>query len=222
MRLVLLPGLDGTGDLFAPFVAAAPPGFELHVISLPPLSRYEELLVHVRAHLPSGRFAVLGESFSGPLAVAVARAEPQRTAAVILCNSLLSPPLGGWPRFLPWSLLFMLPPPRWVVRGFFVGRDAAPALVASVRDAVAKTPRNVLAARMRSVFQLSRDVASIGVPLLSLTGSGDLLVRAQRREIARIAPTATFAKIDGPHLLLQARPEAAWAEIGPFLRASAR
>lgn len=70
-----MPGLDGSGVLFRPLLKRLPPEVVPQVITYPattPLG-YAELLPHVMAALPeSGAFVVLGESFSGPLALMVA------------------------------------------------------------------------------------------------------------------------------------------------------
>jgi pimeloyl-[acyl-carrier protein] methyl ester esterase len=216
LPLVLLPGLDGTGDLFNAFAAAAPPQFEPLIVRFPPLGTYAELLAYVRSQLPRDQpFAVLGESFSGPLAMAIAREERDRVTEVILCNSFVAPPITPLLRFLPWSLLFLVPPPRWVVRWLFVGIRAPQELVDAVRAAVAKTPRKVLAQRMRSVFGLSRTEPPLDTRVLVLSSTADLLVRP--RNLGHLASAVVTRRIAGPHLLLQAAPREAWAEISDFL-----
>lgn len=217
LPIVLLPGLDGTGDLFEPLVAKAPESFRPIVVRFPELSAYADLLEEVRRQLPAtGNFAVLGDSFSGPLAVAIAREEADRVVAVVLCNSFVAPPATRFLRYLPWSLIFAIPPARWIVRCFFVGTDASPAIVSMARAAIKKTPRRVLAGRMRAVFNLpdADEVPRLRVPVLSLSGTKDLLVPNDALEAW--APDVVRKKIAAPHLLLQAAPEAAWAEISAF------
>ena len=71
-RLVLLPGLDGTGLLFEPLLRALPKEIEATVIRYPGDQRlsYDELLEFLRDQLPRDTpFILLGESFSGPLAI---------------------------------------------------------------------------------------------------------------------------------------------------------
>jgi pimeloyl-ACP methyl ester carboxylesterase len=168
LPVLLLPGLDGTGDLFEPLVATAPKHLRPVVVSLPQLSAYDELLEGIRSQLPAtGRFAIVGESFSGPLAVAVAREQAERVAGVILCNSFLSPPRTRTLRFFPWSLLFFLPPPKWAIRRFLTGRSD---LASTVRAAIAKTPRRLLAGRMRAVFLSTRaeSIANQAAGIVSL------------------------------------------------------
>ena len=90
---MLLPGLDGTGKLFANFLAVLPPTIEARVIDYPtdePLT-YEQLELRVRAALPSDRpFVLLGESFGGPIAIRIAASPPPGLAGLILCGTFAS------------------------------------------------------------------------------------------------------------------------------------
>ena len=66
---ILLPGLDGTAQLFKPFVAAAPAGLSIRSQPLPcerPRS-YRELAEWLVERLPPDPVALIAESFSGPL-----------------------------------------------------------------------------------------------------------------------------------------------------------
>ena len=65
-RLVVLPGLDGTGLLLADFVRAVSAFFRVQVIAYPvdePLS-YDELMLYVQSRLPDEPLWLIGESFS--------------------------------------------------------------------------------------------------------------------------------------------------------------
>ena len=67
MRLLLLPGMDGTGLLFEPLVKALPPSLTAHVVAYPPDQPlgYNELLQLIqKAADEGGDFVVVGESFS--------------------------------------------------------------------------------------------------------------------------------------------------------------
>lgn len=113
------------------------------------------------------------------------------------------------------SLLFAVRPPRFVVRWLFVGRRASRELVDAVRAAVAKTPRKVLAQRMRSVFTLPRVASQLPLDtrVLALSSLDDALVRPRD-----LGPDVVTRRIPGPHLLLQDAPQEAWAEISDFLQ----
>jgi pimeloyl-ACP methyl ester carboxylesterase len=92
---VLLPGMDGTGVLFADFVASLPPEFKPLVVAYPndPKLGYPELEVLARAALPRDqRFILLGESFSGPVAISIAASNPPGLLGLILCCTFARSP----------------------------------------------------------------------------------------------------------------------------------
>jgi pimeloyl-ACP methyl ester carboxylesterase len=220
IRVLLLPGLDGTGKLFKRFVAAAPPHLSLTTIALPvEASTYDALADSVERSLPDAEPLVLiAESFSGPLAVALARRHP--IAALVFCNSFVVTPRVRALRWLAWRAFFIVPPPRQLLRRYMLGPAADDALVDEVAEAVASVPASVLASRVRSV--LDTDMASafgrLAAPTLYVRGTKDRLVTdAAWRLMAAIRPIVT-AHIHGPHLLLQVNPQGAWNAILPFLQ----
>src|ERR1700677_3088878 len=84
--LVLLPGLDGTGILSRQFVDAIGESVETQIIAYPtdqPLG-YAELEKLVREALPRDRpYVVLGESFSGPVAIRLGAKPPAGLVGLI-------------------------------------------------------------------------------------------------------------------------------------------
>jgi pimeloyl-ACP methyl ester carboxylesterase len=94
MNFVLLPGRTEP-QLFADFVAALGPEIEVIVASYPadkPLA-YAELEARVRAMLPTDRnYFLLGESFSSPIAIAIAASAPPGLRGLLLCCSFARNP----------------------------------------------------------------------------------------------------------------------------------
>src|SRR4051812_248219 len=93
--LVLLPGLDGTGELFAAFIAALP-GRDVRVIAYPAdrAMTYSQLEEFVREGLPRGEdYFLLAESFSGPIGISIAATTPPRLKGLILCGTFATNPL---------------------------------------------------------------------------------------------------------------------------------
>src|SRR6266849_5616303 len=89
LSVLLLPGLDGTGQLLRDLSEQLAGHRPVHVISYPvdrPLD-YGQLTALVEARLPNGQFVILGESFSGPIAIEIAAREKQRVAGLILASS---------------------------------------------------------------------------------------------------------------------------------------
>jgi pimeloyl-ACP methyl ester carboxylesterase len=110
VAIVLLPGMDGTGALFAGFVSALGADFEPIVVSYPPERAldYRALEEFVHAQLPDGRsFFLLGESFSGPIAISLAASKPDGLIGLVLTCTFAKNP---HPYFNPFkSLIRYLP-----------------------------------------------------------------------------------------------------------------
>lgn len=225
LQLVLLPGMDGTGDLFDPLLSAlpaAPPPVVLRYPAREPLD-YPALEQRVRQALPAqAPFVLLAESFSGPLGAAIAAAPPPNLRGLILCASFVraphprlgvARPLASW---LPVTLL-----PRTVLHHLLLGAHGTPALRAALDQAVARVAPAVMRARLKAVMDADQTAAFAGVrmPLLYLQARHDRVVPpAAAALVARLAPQARIVDIDAPHCLLQAAPRAAAEAITDFLR----
>ena len=223
--LVLLPGMDGTSRLFAPLLAALPPDVEAIPVAYPadPALGYETLERRVRAALPTDRpFVLLGESYSGPIAVAIAAAPPPTLCGLILCCSFVRNPrpatrlARGLLRILP-----ALPMPLRLLRSIMLGRFATPALVRRLADALSDVSLGVLRSRALQVIDVdvTDALSRIALPVLYLQASHDRVIPARvAQEIAAVQPEAEIAILQGPHFLLQAAPEASSAALVGFAR----
>ena len=92
-HLVLLPGLDGTGQLFSDFVAALPNTISATTVTNPAkeILPYSDLCPLVSAATPECEsFVLLAESFSSPLAVGFTASKPLSLAALIICAGFVS------------------------------------------------------------------------------------------------------------------------------------
>jgi pimeloyl-ACP methyl ester carboxylesterase len=161
--------------------------------------------------------ALIAESFSGPLALMIAARCP-RVAAVVLCASFIESPLTI-PFRRPPAFLWNRPPPLALLQLLLTGGSRA--LAESVQRAIASVPANVIAHRVASVLHVNvrNELESLSRPLLCLRATRDRIVRARSIErIRALKPHAEFADVEGPHLLLQSNPIAAWRLIGPFLK----
>jgi pimeloyl-[acyl-carrier protein] methyl ester esterase len=227
ITLVLLPGLDGSGVAFRPLLAALPVWIhaQVHSYSGTSPAGYAELLPALLANLPTEPpFALLGESFSGPLALMGAATNPPGLRAVVLCASFVRNPLPWLPRWaagLIGPLPFRFYPVVVALKRWF-GRFSTPELRALLGEAVSHVDRRVLAARVRALLRAdaSAELRGCPAPILYLAGSHDCLVpRRNLRLIQRLRPDVEVAWIDAPHVVLQVRPEPSAAVIAAFLRA---
>ena len=215
--------MDGTGELFSPLIAALPENCEPLVIVYPcetPLD-YPELVDLVRSKLPVGKpFVLLGESFSGPIAISVAASRPEGLYGLVLVSTFLRSPLPV-PVFLH-HLLGLIPriSPNWLSEKMLFGRYASIVLRRRLSTAISKVTAEVWQARFSSV--LSVDVVELAkkvtTPVLYLRPTEDRLVgRALGNQICRTLPRLACVEVDAPHALLQVRPKESATAILKFL-----
>lgn len=224
IELVLLPGLDGTGRLFAPLIKAlALRGIAARAIGYPAHEAldYLELERRVRAELPDTKaFVLLAESFSGPIALRMGAAPPDNLRGLILSTtfaarptSLLGPLAGGvrWAR---------LRPPMFLLEWFLLGPWSRPSLRADLASALADVPVSVLSRRAFEALRVDAGEASLSQmrPAMVLWARQDRLLSASaRRQLSSAIPSARMHELDGPHLLLQTQPKACADLIAEFV-----
>lgn len=223
VAVVLLPGMDGTGALFADFVSALDRSLQPVIVSYPkdqPLN-YAQLEGVVRSQLPgAGPYILLAESFSGPLAIALASSQPPGLVGLVLCCSFarnprpLLTPLARLAGLLPFQEKYL----DWLMPYLF-GRHATATLRSAVKWALQRVSPDVLKTRLRAVLTIdvTRQLPQIRVPVLYLQAARDRVVpRAAMRRIAGGAPLLQTISIDAPHLLLQTRPREAATIVRQF------
>ena len=223
MKLVLLPGMDGTGRLFAPLLSRLDDSLEPVVIAYPEHEQldYGRLHQFVRARLPEGEpFVLLGESFSGPVALTLAAAAPAGLCGLILCATFMRnpmpvlAPLGRIAAYLPLKAL-----PAWVVAVPLFGRASTRPMRKTLDETLAAVAPRVMRQRMHAVFacDLDSSACAIRVPALYLRASGDHLVSLRSaHELQACMPGLKIASLDAPHMLLQTRPAEAAELIHAF------
>lgn len=204
----LMPGMDGTGRLFGPLLAALSSGVVARVVEYPRhLAGYDELLSHTG--VPAAPVCLVAESFSGPLALRLAARAPDRVRAIVLVASFVRGPRSPLAFGPALDLLLAARPPRFALRAALLGADAPAALVDELRDAIASVPAATIAARVREAARTDarEDLRSLRQPLVWVRASRDRLVSAQATRDARaVRPDLDVRVVSGPHLLAQTRP----------------
>jgi pimeloyl-ACP methyl ester carboxylesterase len=221
---VLLPGLDGTGLLLEAFVAALPPSLQVTVVRYPVIEvmGYDALAAVARASLPPvGPVVLVGESFSGPVAVTLAAENPTRVIGLILCCSFVRSPrpllsalrwvLHGVP--IGWI-------PRKVMAWGLYGNWNTPQLQRDLAEAVGRVSPRVTRARWIAALgvDVREKLAQIRVPVMVMSALRDRVVpRSAAKEMLR-GFHAEEVMFEAPHGLLQVMPEEAARVVADFAR----
>jgi pimeloyl-ACP methyl ester carboxylesterase len=224
--LVLLPGLDGTGDFFQPLLEALGAGVRTHVVRYPVSGAYDYATCQqlVRAELPTdGPYVLLGESFSGPVAISLAAQAPQRLAGIILCCTFAGNPrprLAFIRPLLPFLPFHGTGSSLRLSRFLVLGRWITPPIRELHQRILSSVPAKTIRSRLEAIADcdVREALASIRLPIMCLVARHDRLIpKAAARLLRQQAPAATLVEIDAPHCLLQCEARQAAAKIREFL-----
>ena len=224
-ELILLPGLDGTGRLFAPLIdALAGCGVSARAIAYPAHEAldYAELEHRVRAQLPAAKpFVLLAESFSGPIALRMGAAPPANLQGLILSTTFAMRPtslLGPLSGSVRWA---RVRPPMFLLDWFLLGPWSNEALRSGLAAALAEVSVSVLSQRAFEALHVdATDAANHQrCPSLVLRARQDRLLSASAvKQLANALQPVRWHEVEGPHLLLQTQPRVCAALIAEFLQ----
>lgn len=217
-QVVFIPALLCDEALYADVIARLGDSVAAHVM-ISPRPRLEDSVADILARAPA-RFAVVGTSYGGNLALEVALAAPQRVSAlwVMGANPAANPPgapdLAGGLAAQPEAVIEML-------AGLVVHKDHAAAaatfraMAGRIGGAAGADQARALAARADATPRLG----GLHVPTLALWGADDAIVPpAVGRALADAMPHAHFLALPGcGHLPTLERPAESAAAFAAFL-----
>jgi 3-oxoadipate enol-lactonase len=225
--LVLVSGLDGTGQLFYTQVPRLASSFRVATYSLRDAATemavlVEDLLAVVDAVAPSGEPAILlGESFGGALSLSFALAHPDRVAALVILNS--------FPAFLPQMRLRLgraalaampwgaMPLVRRLTAFRMHSRHTTPDELRRFLQLMRATTREGYLNRLKVLmhYDVRDQLARLRVPTLFLAADRDHLVPSveQARYMAARVPGATMRVLEGHGHICLLAPDLDMAEI---------
>lgn len=212
MKLVLLPGMDGTGIFFGPLLANIQ-SVEAVVLPLPNegAQDYKSLAEYILKRLPDEDFILVAESFSGGIAALLSQLPLPYLKGIIFVASFLSAPkklLVHFASLLPIRQLAHLPLSGIAYRLLFLGKDAGNKEIELFRRAINAVPAHALKLRLKVIAQTKYSGFKSAVPAVYICAANDMLVNPQKRlEFVRAYSDITFAQLEGPHFILQAKPK---------------
>lgn len=225
LTLVLLPGMEGSGEFFTALINALGASIKTQVIAYPQENAlsYSQLTGFVEKRLPKDApYVLLGESFSGPIAINIAAAKPPNLQALILvCTFIRSPiPIPQFLRNIVCSI-----PASWIpfsiISRFLLGNHATPEISSRLKKILGGIPNHVFRERLLAILTVdaSPALANIHTPILYLRATQDLIVPKTALELIMAQrPSVATADIAGPHFILQTQPTAAADLILGFIK----
>jgi pimeloyl-[acyl-carrier protein] methyl ester esterase len=222
LTLVLLPGFDGTGELFGHFERELGLQWPVRVVRYRDERTFDDYVDSVAKLLPEKNAVLVAESFSGPIALALLAKHPSRIHAAALCATFaITPfrPLTRVARFVPSVLFGVRAGRRSMLRRLCLNDSCDPQLMNEALATIDSVPPITIKRRLDVLAGIDmRSVCSrVDHPVLILQGTRDRLLGRRQQELRNLLPRATVRELEGPHLLLQSRPRASADAIKEFL-----
>lgn len=209
--LVLLPGMNGTGELFAEFLSYYD-GDHI-VISLPESGPQDHATLAniINQQLPNESYILLAESFSGGIVPELLKLNPTNIKGVIFVASFLSSPrshLIGIAKLLPIKALVSLPLSNIAHRLLFLGQEATKPLLSKFVNVIKSIPKQVLSNRLEVMKSQQLPQVTFDTPVIYIRALSDRLISTKKsQEVANVFNRVEFIEIEGPHFILQAKPK---------------
>lgn len=218
MKVVLLPGLDGTGILFKPFIDSLPNDVKTLVISYPPDIKldYEELVEFVISELPEDNCILVAESFSGPIAHQVVLQKLKNVKSVIYVATFLGSPrryLLRISHLLPTKFIFAVSIPNFIIKRLLFNFATNEQVINLFKQSIRQVSPDVLSFRLNQLAKLPNDHGISKIRASYIQASDDKLISKSCIEaFKKVFDNINVFHVKGSHFILQTNPSAC-AEI---------
>lgn len=210
-KLILLPGLDGTGLLFQPLTQLLPAEIDYQVIPLSSLSSDEpaEQAMEIANLVGSSPCIVFAESYSGLIAYELCRQQKARIVHVIFAASFLGRPsaISRFAALLPiWPIRRKLAPAGFMNRLLFGNTDRKD-LLPLFYQAFDTASSTDLKKRLSRITQLIPPLEDIEQPCTYLCAADDWLVSKNALVVfQQLCHKLDIVPVNGGHLIAQGQP----------------
>lgn len=224
-HLVLLPGLDGTGELFAPLREALGPDIQTSVVRYESERTFDDYVNTAAKALSPKNTVLVAESFSGPVALALCARSAANINGMVLCATFARSPFQSLLRandLVPTALLGPSPIQPLLLRHLCLNGDRDSHLLARAVSVLRSVPAATMHTRLSTLATIDVQplLRCLRMPVLYLRASRDRIVsRKLGRELIDNLSNVSVAEVSGPHLLLQARPRECAESIRRFMDA---
>lgn len=221
MKLVLLPGMDGTGKLFKDFIESWQG--ECLVLNLPALGdqSHQVLAETIVNRLPKQDYALVAESFSGGLVPFLIQRAAVKPKAIILAASFLHSPrplLSKLACYLPLKKLIKIPITKWIIQYTCMNKSSAHQFQ-QFWTLLCSLNMDLMKRRLQIIRKMDIQPHNTSIPTLYLMAAQDKLVPYHlSNQLIKCFSRLKIQSIAGPHFIMQTNPAACAQEIAFFIK----
>ncbi|MCA0901113.1 alpha/beta fold hydrolase [Microbulbifer agarilyticus] len=212
LKIVFLPGMDGTGLLFKGLIQNIPKEIDREVVCLNEIEgeSYHQQAEEVAEHIGSSSVVLVAESYSGRIAYELCNILGRRVSRVVFIASFISCPgrLGRLAALLP--ELFLKPNffPDWLMKTLCFDGRGNRVLIEQVRQAITEVEPSVLKRRLLNIAELDRPKGHLSTEAVYIRPTNDRLVGYDAiKVLGNVYPKLSIESLEGGHFIAQTAPE---------------
>ncbi len=212
IKLILLPGMDGTGKLFDPLIKLLPEAIDKEVIPLSSLKEgdAESQAYEIARRLGEEQIVIFAESYSGIIAYQLCQINTLNIKHVIFAASFLSRP-SYFSRFgylAPLSIIRFNLLPEFLLSWLFFGSVHRIELVKLFLSALQLVSNTTLKRRLKNIACMVEPDKTIQTACTYLQASNDKLVNKKAIiSFQKLCINLHVKQIIGGHFIAQSNPE---------------
>ncbi|KZN37116.1 alpha/beta hydrolase [Pseudoalteromonas luteoviolacea] len=211
MKVILIPGMDGTGKLFCPLLDQLPAGIDTHVICLNELIATTpiEQSLEIASLIGSEEVIILSESYSGLIAYHLSLLPYLNIKHVIFAASFLESPswFSRFHNLLPLNLVRSNIIPDTVLSTLLFAQRKNKKLVKLFISSLQPINNVILRERLKVIADLTRPNRRLSIPCTYVQASNDYLVSKKSvNAFKELCTNINVVKAAGGHFIVQSNP----------------
>ena len=211
MKVLLIPGMDGTGKLFRPLLDELPSDMDTQVICLNDLAAQTpiEQALEIASLIGSEEVIILSESYSGYIAYHLSLLPNLNIKHVIFAASFLENPtwFSRLNRLLPLNLVRSGLIPDIILSPVLFSQRNNKNLVKLFMSSLKSVSNSTLRQRLNAIANLVRPNESVLVQCTYVQASNDYLVSKRTVDVFKeLCININVVKANGGHFIVQSNP----------------
>lgn len=213
MKIILLPGLDGTGLLFQGLVKELSPEFDVEVISYDDIEAvsYLDQAKEIAETIKAEEIFIVEESYSGRVAYELGLILGKRVKGIVFLAGFISRPLifSRLASYVPIKVLAPNVFGKYLLNLFGFNLSANNDLVDSVFNSLRQADKRKLKYRLRNISDLDKPLKTLTCSVIYVRPSRDLLVGEKAVQyLASKCLSFSQVNVNGGHFIGQSNPGA--------------
>jgi pimeloyl-ACP methyl ester carboxylesterase len=211
VKILLIPGMDGTGELFKPLLDELPNNVDTQVVCLNSLKTQtpKEQASEIASLIGNDEVIILSESYSGYIAYHLSLLSNVNIKHIVFAASFLENPtwLSRFNNLLPLNLVRSGLIPDIILSSTLFAQRNNKELVKLFISSLELISNSMLRQRLKVITNLVRPTELLSVPCTYVQASNDYLVSKKSVDVfKKLCININIVKVRGGHFIVQSNP----------------